>query len=287
MARAVGYIGLGIIGKPLASHLAPAGFETCVYDLLDEPVRELVAGGAVAAGSPRELAERCEIVGICVPADEHVRAVLRGEDGVLAGAAPGTVVAVHSTVLPDSVVELAEEAAAREVVLIDAPVTGGDKRAEEGVVTYLVGGDPGVLERIRPYLEASSETILHAGELGDGLRLKLALNVLSYIQWAAAHEAFLLARALGLPAELFEEAGRANGQLTELQARYLISQKLPDEIAHGEALQGWLRSQMDTAEKDLGMALQLARDHGISLPVSGLVSQQMARIYRVVDPGRR
>jgi len=282
-----GFIGLGNIGKPMASHLAPAGFETTVYDIDPAPVKELVEGGARAASSPRELAEACDVIGICVPNDDHVRSVVCGADGLLEGAAPGTVIAVHSTIQPRTVQELAASAAERGVELIDACVTGGDQRAAAGTVTYLVGGPPETIEKARPFLEPSSESIVLAGQLGNGARLKLAINVLTYIQWAAAYEAFLLAKASGLDPAVFEEAGQANGQLTELQRRFLMSHKLPEEAAASEGFQKYVTGHMNTAEKDLAWALQLGRECGISMPVSGLVSQLMARIYRVHDAGRR
>jgi len=287
MTLRAGFIGLGNIGKPLASHLAPAGFDTMVYDIAEEPVRELVAGGAKAAATPRELAENADIIGICVPEDKHVRAVMGGADGVLAGAAAGSVVAIHSTILPATAIELAEQAAASGVAILDACVTGGDQRAAEGVVTYLVGGDAEALEKARPFLDASSETIIHAGELGNGAKLKLCINVVTYLQFAAAYEGCKLAMATGLPTEVFEAAGRANGQLTELQLRYLIGVKLPKEARGSDPYQKLVRGHMLTAEKDLSWALQLARDSGLNLPVSGLVSQTMARIYGVEDDERR
>jgi 3-hydroxyisobutyrate dehydrogenase len=287
MALRAGFIGLGNIGKPMASHLAPAGFETTVFDIDDAPVQELVGGGAGAASSPREVGERADVIGVCVPNDEHVRAVVAGEEGILAGAAPGTVIAIHSTVLPRTVQALAEGAAAQGVVVLDACVTGGDQRAAAGTLTYLVGGDDAAIEAVRPFLEPSSENIIVAGALGDGAKLKLAINALTYIQWAAAYEAFSLAKASGLDPAVFEEAGCANGQLTELQTRFLISHKLPEEAAASEGFQNLVRGHMRTAEKDLSWALQLARESGIALPVTGLVSQLMARIYRVDDAGRR
>ena len=287
MTLRAGFIGLGNIGKPLASHLVPTGFETTLYDIAEEPVRELEKAGAKAAQSPRELAENADVIGICVPEDRHVRAVMTGEDGILAGASPGTVVAIHSTVLPATVLELAEQAAPRGVSLLDACVTGGEQRAAEGVVTYLVGGDASVLAKARPFLDASSETVIHAGELGNGAKLKLCINVVTYIQWAAAYEGCKLAMATGLPTEVFEEAGRANGQLTELQLRYLVGVKLPGEARASEAYQRVVRGHMHTAEKDLAWALQLARESGLTLPVSGLVSQTMARLYGVEDDQRR
>ena len=125
----VGFIGLGNQGKPIAAHLAPAGFETCVYDIAEQPVEELVAGGAKAAATPRELGERADVVGICVPEDAHVRAVVFGDDGLLAGMTPGGVILIHSTVLPETAVELGAAAAKRDVAVMDACVTGGAARA--------------------------------------------------------------------------------------------------------------------------------------------------------------
>lgn len=283
MAMRAGFIGLGNIGRPLASHLAPAGFETTVYDIDEAPVRELAAGGAKPARSPREVAANADVIGICVPEDAHVRAVLGGEDGVLAGASPGTVVAIHSTVLPATVIELAEQARAAGVRLVDACVTGGDQRAAQGVVTYLCGGDEETMQVLRPFLEPSSEQIIHAGAVGDGAKLKLCINVVTYLQWAAAFEGFMLAKASGLDTDVFEAAGRANGQLTELQQRYLSQFKLPADAVRSEGFQAYVRGHKRTAEKDLTWALQLARGAGLSLPVSGLVSQLMARLYSVVE----
>jgi 3-hydroxyisobutyrate dehydrogenase-like beta-hydroxyacid dehydrogenase len=282
-----GFIGLGNIGKPLAGRLAPGGFETTVYDLDEAPVRELVAGGARAARSAREVAEHADVVGICVPEDRHVRAVMGGPDGVLAGAKPGTVVLIHSTILPATVLEVGAEASAHGVALLDACVTGGEDRARQGTCTYLVGGDAAVLEKARPFLEKSSERIIHAGELGNGAKLKLCLNVMTYLQWAAAFEPFALARAIGLPTEVLEAAGKANGQLTDLMIRYLASQKLPDEARRSEPYQKFVRGHLHTAEKDLAWALTLAREAGVSLPAAALASQSMARIYGVEDPKRR
>ena len=287
MALRVGFIGLGNQGKPIAAHLAPAGFETTVFDVLEAPMKELAAGGARAAHSAREVAEAADVLGICVPEDEHVLAVMRGADGILAGAAPGTVLAIHSTILPETARALAEEAAAQGVAVLDACVTGGAARAAQKQLTYLVGGDAEALEKARPMLEASAVTILHAGALGNGARLKLCLNLVTYIQWAAAYESFHLARAIGLPPELLEEAGRANGQITELMVAYLAAHKLPDDARRGEPVQKLLRGHMRIAEKDLAWALKLARDAQVALPVGGLVSQLMARLYGVEDEGRR
>jgi len=288
MSIRVGFIGLGNQGKPIAAHLAPAGFETTVYDLAPEPVAELVAGGAVAAASPREVGERADVVGVCVPEDEHVRAVVLGEDGLLAGLGQGGVILVHSTILPDTAAALAEAAAPRGVAVLDACVTGGAARAQARQITYLVGGPAEAVERARPYFEATTAVpLVHAGELGNGAKLKLCINLITYIQWAAAYESMALARAIGLPQEVLEEAGRANGQLTELMTQYLVSHKVPEDVRTSDGFQALMRSHMHIAEKDLAWALQLARKSGVALPVGSLVSQSMARLYNVDDDRRR
>jgi 3-hydroxyisobutyrate dehydrogenase len=287
MSIRAGFIGLGNQGKPIAAHLAPAGFETTVYDIAEAPVRELVAGGARAAASPREVGERADVVGICVPADEHVRAVVYGADGLLAGVKPGAVIAIHSTVLPSTAIEIADAARPLGVSVIDACVTGGAARAQQKQITYMVGGDADALEKARPLLEATSAKVIHAGPLGNGAKLKLCINLITYIQWAAAYESFALAKAIGLPQQVLEEAGQSNGQLTALMIAYLAGLKLPEAVRKSEGVQKLMRSHMAIAEKDLAWVLSLARQAEVSLPVGGLVSQLMARLYGVEDPNRR
>jgi 3-hydroxyisobutyrate dehydrogenase len=287
MALRAGFVGLGNIGKPMAERLVAQGVETAVFDLAAAPVAELAAQGAKAASSLRELAAGAAVIGICVPADEHVRAVLAGEDGVLAAAAPGSVVAIHSTILPATAQAMGALAAERGVGLLDACVTGGAARALQGKLTVLAGGDAGALERARPYLEVLAERILHAGPLGDGCKLKLCINLLTYLQWLAAFEASLLAKAVGLPQEVLEEAGRSNGQLSELMIQYLALHKAPEAARRSEPMQKLLRGHMDVAEKDLAWALRLAHEAGVALPGAALASQLMARIYAVEDPQRR
>ncbi|HKA14824.1 MAG TPA: NAD(P)-dependent oxidoreductase [Myxococcota bacterium] len=287
MAIRVGFIGLGNQGKPIAAHLAPSGFETTVYDIALEPVQELVAGGARAASCPREVGERSDVIGICVPADEHVRAVVYGDDGLLAGAKPGAVIAIHSSVLPTTAIEIAGAAKAHGVAVLDACVTGGAERAKQKQITYIVGGDAQALEKVRPVFACNSVKIIHAGALGDGARLKFCINLITYLQWAAAFESFQLAKAIGLPTQVLEEAGQANGQLTPLMVNYLGGVKLPEPVRKSEPVQALMRNHMAIAEKDLAHVLTLAREAHLSLPFAALVSQSMARLYGVEDPNRR
>jgi 3-hydroxyisobutyrate dehydrogenase len=284
----VGFIGLGNMGKPVAAHLAPAGFETTVHDLAPEPVAELVAKGARAGASPREVGEHADVVGVCVPEDAHVRSVVFGSDGLLSGMKSGGVVLIHSTILPETVIEIARVAGESGIDVMDACITGGGARARARQLTYLVGGSESAFEKARAYFEATTDVApIHAGPLGQGAKLKLCINLITYIQWAAAHESAALARSIGLPQEILEAAGRSNGQITEMMIQYLAAQKLPAEAREGDAFQALMRSHMRIAEKDLAGALELARRSGVALPVGALVSQSMARLYGVIDPDRR
>lgn len=288
MSIRTGFIGLGNQGKPIAAHLAPAGFETTVYDIASAPIEELVAGGAKAAATPRELGAKADVVGVCVPEDAQVLSVTLGEDGLLAGMKPGGVVLIHSTVLPETIDEVSAAASTRDIDVLDACVTGGAARATNREITYLIGGPERAVEKARPYFDATSKIeIIYAGESGNGAKLKLCLNLMTYIQWAAAYEPMALARAIGLPLEVLESAGTANGQLTDLMKSFLVAHKLPDEPRKSEGFQDLMRGHMLIAEKDLAHALELARQAGIALPVGSLVSQSMARLYGVEDEGRR
>lgn len=282
-----GFIGLGIMGKALAGNLAPKGLPTIVYDIDEAAIRELLAGGAKPAQSGREVAQNADVIGICVPADSHVRAVLCGEEGVFAHAAAGAVVAIHSTVHPSTIEEMAAEGAARGVAVLEAPVAGGPVRAAQGDAFYMVSGDEAAYEKARPYLEAAATKILFTGAFGNAAKLKLALNVLTNLSFAASLEAMLLAKAMGLPQELFEEGGQSTTMLNALHLQYLSPYKMSEKVFRSEGLQTYLRGRMEIAQKDLGLALQMAHDHGIAMPVTGLVTQLLAKVYGVYDDALR
>jgi 3-hydroxyisobutyrate dehydrogenase-like beta-hydroxyacid dehydrogenase len=282
-----GFIGLGIMGKAIAGNLAPKGLPTIVYDLDAAAIREVVAGGAKPAQSSREVAQNADVIGVCVPADSHVRAVLSGEDGVFANAEAGAVVVIHSTVHPDTIVAMAAEGAARGIAVLEVPVAGGPIRVAQGDAFYMVSGDEGAYEKARPYLEAAAGQIIMTGALGNAAKLKLALNVLTNLSFNASLEAMQLAVAIGLPQELFEAGGQANTMLNALHLQYLSPYKMPEEVRRSENLQGYLRGRMELAQKDLGLALQMAHDHGIAMPVTGLVAQILAKVYGVYDDALR
>ncbi len=283
MTIRAGYVGLGIMGKALAKHLAPAGLPTTVRDLDEALVQELVETGAKPASSAREVAENADVIGICVPADAHVQAVMGGDDGILAGASEGTVVVVSSTVHPDTVDALAAEARPKGVAILEGPVAGGPVRAEAGDAFYMVAGDEAAFERAKPFFEASAGKILYCGELGNAAKLKLCLNVLTNLSFAAAQEGANLARALGLDIDLYTEGGQTTTMLNPLSMQYLVTQKAPKETLESDGFQAYMRGRMEIAQKDLSLALDLAGRSGVSMPFTGLGLQLAAKIYGVQD----
>jgi 3-hydroxyisobutyrate dehydrogenase len=271
----------------MALRLPAAGLETTVFDVVAEPVKELRDAGARGAASARAVAAESDVVGVCVQTDDQVRAVVAGEEGLLAGAKPGLVIVVHSTILPTTVEALSALAAKQGVEVLDACVTG-NVRAPDPNFKLFVGGAKDTIAKVRPYLHAiASDRVIETGGLGTGCKTKICVNLITYLQWTAAFEAAALARGVGVPLEVLEQAGRSNGQLTDLMISYLALFKLPEAARKSDALQTYLRTQMHVAEKDLACALQLAREAGVSLPGAALVSQLMARIYPVEEAGGR
>ena len=282
-----GFVGLGYIGKPMAQQLPRAGLEAAVFDIAAAPVQELVKSGAKAAASPAEVAAASDVVGICVQTDAQVRAVIHGEEGLLAGAKPGLVIAIHSTIQPSTAHAMSELAAKQGVEVVDACVSGNTRAADPMFKLY-VGGEEAQVEKISPYLAAiAADRVIHAGPLGSGCKAKICLNLVTYLQWLAAFEGSVLARGAGLGIEMFEKVGRSNGQLTDMMVSYLGAHKLPEAALKSDAYQHYIRTQLHNAEKDLACALDLAREVGVALPGAGLVSQLMARLYLVDDPKKR
>ena len=164
MPLKIGFIGLGTMGKPMAVNIAKAGFDLTVYDLRAEPCADLALLGAKAASSAREVAERSDIIEIVVVDDEQTERVIAGEEGLIHGARSGSIVAVHSTILPVTVRKIAAWCGGTGVDVIDAPVSGGQKGAQDKELCYMVGGGAEVLEKCRPVFATSARHIFHLGE---------------------------------------------------------------------------------------------------------------------------
>ena len=287
MSIRAGFIGLGNIGEPMAERLIAAGIPTTVFDVRESAMQTLSDAGAETANSCRELAAGSDVIGVCVRDDADVREAVLGDDGALAGAAAGSVIAIHSTILPSTVLEVGAAAAELGVGVLDACITGGAAGARQGTLTYIVGGEKAHLERCRPAFESSAKQIIHTGALGSGAATKLCNNLMTYQGFLAAFEATLLARSAALSQDALEEVGRSNGNLNDQQLAFLALHKVPAEQRTSDSFQQMLRGFLDLADKDLRVTLAFAREHGVALPGTGLCQQVMARVYGVEDERQR
>jgi 3-hydroxyisobutyrate dehydrogenase len=201
----VGFIGLGSQGGPMARRIVEAGCETTLWARRPATLQPFADTPAKVAESPAELAAASDLVCLCVVGDADIEEITRGEDGLLAAMKPGGVIAVHSTVHPDTCRELAKQAGAQGVSVIDAPVSGGGPAASEGRLLVMVGGDADVVERCRPVFETYADPVVHLGDLGSGQTTKLLNNLLFTANLGTAATALSLADALGVSPDRFTE----------------------------------------------------------------------------------
>jgi len=273
----VGFIGLGRMGEPIANNVLAAGFDLVVYDVREAALAKLVERGANAAHSPREVAQNVELIELVVVDDAQVDAVLTGNRGVFAGAHAGSIVAIHSTVLPDTVKRLAQVGVTRGIQVIDAPVSGGETGAREKSLCYMVGGDAALLERCREVFSTSASQIFHTGELGSGAAAKMLIQVVTCINMLAASEAELLADRCGLNFATMQDVLKASSGQSFVAENWLNRFKLsqdPMEIR---------RRRSEVFQKSLGPALELARQLGLSLTGAELAERSMARLMGIED----
>lgn len=261
---AVGFIGLGNIGRPMAKQLLKQAEPVYVFDVVPAASAELVTLGANAAAGPAELAAQCGIIGICVRDDKDVDALLYGSDGILANAQAGTVIAIHSTVTQDAILRWHRDALKLGLHVIDAPITGGAAGAEAGTLCYMVGGDEAVIERCRPVFLCSGSKIVHGGAIGTGIALKLCNNLMTYAAFVAVHEGFKLAAACGLAPEKLLEVGQANGVVTQQMAAFIGGRNAM--AGNPEMLQQVFGPHAALGTKDLAAALQTAEKLSVALP---------------------
>ena len=219
--QTVGFIGLGRMGRPMAKNLLKKGFSLVVHSRSRPPVEDLVAAGAKAAGSPAEVARHCEVLITMLPDSSDVTLVLSGPQGVFEGLRPGMVIVDMSTISSVVAWQLAEQAAARGASMLDAPVSGGEIGAINATLVTMVGGDPAVLERVRPIFAAmgNPERIVHIGPSGAGQLCKTCNQLVIGGTLAAVGEAFALARKAGVDAAKVREAllgGFASSRVLEV-----------------------------------------------------------------------
>jgi len=215
----VGFIGLGSQGGPMARRIIEGGYPTTLWARRPATLELFADTPATLAESPAELAATSDLVCLCVVGDADIDEITGGEHGLLAAMKPGSVIAVHSTVHPNTCRELAEKAGALGVSVIDAPVSGGGPAAAEGRLLVMAGGDASVVERCRPVFETYADPVVHLGELGSGQTTKLLNNLLFTANLGAAATALSLASALGVdPDRLSEVVSQSSGNSFALNA---------------------------------------------------------------------
>jgi 2-hydroxy-3-oxopropionate reductase len=271
MAERVGFIGLGIIGKPMARNLMEAGHELTVYNRSPEKAEELGEAGATVAASPREAAENSDVVITMLPDSPQVREVVAGEDGVLEGIGEGSLLIDMSTISPVVTEELAEAVKQKGASMLDAPVSGGDVGAIEGTLSIMVGGDEEDFERARPLFEAMGKTVTHVGPTGAGQVTKAANQIVVALTIEAVSEALVLGSKGGVAPEKILEVlsgGLAGNKVMEVKREKFLTHKFDPGF----------RSELH--HKDLGIALAAGREYGVVLPVTALVDQMLLSMRR-------
>ena len=270
MVKKVGFIGLGTMGKAMATNVAKAGFDLMVYDLRQEPLKELAALGAKIAQSPKEIGQHGSVVEIAVVDDAQVEeVVLKEGSGVLAGAQPGSVIAIHSTIHPDTAKKLAPVARRKDMDVVDAQMSGGERGAKARSLCFMVGGRKDSFDKCRPVLTASGPNVFHMGDVGTGSMTKLAQQTIVLINMLSAHEGMLLAEKAGIQLEAFQELVRVSSGQSSMADDWLRF-KETQRVDPG--------NRADNFYKGVGPALELAHTLGAPLPGLALARQLLGRV---------
>ena len=262
----VGFIGLGLMGKPMALNLVKAGYELVVHSRSRGPVDALAAAGAVVGNGPADVARQCGVVITMVPDSPDVEQVLAGPGGVFEGMRPGTVLVDMSSISPVVTRRLAAAAAERGATMLDAPVSGGEIGAVSGTLSIMIGGDAAAVEQVRPLFDVmgNPERVVHVGESGAGQICKVCNQMAIGGALAVVGELMALARKAGVDPAKVREAllgGFAASRVLEVHG---------ERILKGNYKPGFKAALYD---KDMGIALQTARANGVPVPVTAVVAQ--------------
>jgi 2-hydroxy-3-oxopropionate reductase len=253
----VGFIGLGIMGLPMAGHLIAAGHTLHVYDLNPEPMRELASRGALACSSSKEVAQQSDMIITMVPDTPDEEAVLFGKDGVAEGLRPGTIVVDMSSISPIATKEFAQKLEVLGARMLDAPVSGGQVGAQNATLSIMVGGPGDLFDQVNPYFQLIGQNIVHVGGNGDGQTCKVANQILVALTIEAVAEALLFASKAGADPAKVRQAllgGFAQSRILELHGQRMLDRNFTPGF------------RVRLHQKDLNLALQGARSLGLSLP---------------------
>lgn len=269
MPDTIGFIGLGIMGRPMAHNLLKAGFPLVVQNRHQEVTDEFLAAGTRSGAQPRDIAASCDVVVTMLPGPAQVEEVLLGPGGIIEGAHAGLVVIDMSTIAPVVASTLATRLAERSITMLDAPVSGGDMGAIAATLSIMVGGDEATFRRCLPIFQALGKTIVHVGGNGTGQVVKACNQIVVALVIEAVSEALVLGSKAGVePARILQVLGGG------LAANRVMELRGASMLAHDFTPGGRVRFH----HKDLGFALETARRYGVSLPATALVDQMFASL---------
>ena len=264
MVKKVGFVGLGIMGLPMAGNLLKAGYELCVYDVVQPAVEQAVAQGATAAASPKEVAQNSEVIITMLPSEAIAEQVILGSDGLIEGMAPGSAVVDMSTISPTGAKKIAAALKEKGLNMIDAPVSGGDVGAKEASLSIMAGGDEATFEKVRPLLEKMGKNVNLVGDSGAGQVSKACNQIVVGLAIAAVAEALVFAKKNGVDPAKVRNAllgGFAQSRVLELHGQRMLDRNFtPGGKVH-------------LHKKDTEIAVEAAKQLGIYLPCNALLSQ--------------
>jgi len=262
----IGFIGLGIMGKPMAKNLLKAGHTLVVYDVVAAPVKELVEAGATAGTSPSDVASRNDLIITMLPNSPHVKKAVLGEGGVIEGARPGSVLVDMSSIAPLASREVAAELAKKGVEMLDAPVSGGEPKAIDGTLAIMVGGKEAIFEGVKDVLLKMGASAVLCGDIGAGNVTKLANQIIVALNIAAMSEAFVLATKAGVDPERVFNAIKGG-----LAGSTVLNAKAP-MVLEGNYKPGF---RIELHIKDLQNALDTAHENGTPIPLTAQIMEIM------------
>lgn len=262
----VGFIGLGIMGKPMVRNLLKAGHEVVVFDVMQENVEEAAAAGAVPVQSSKAVAQQCKTIITMLPNSPHVKAAVMGENGVLEGAQEGSILIDMSSIAPLASQEISRACAGKGVKMIDAPVSGGEPKAIDGTMSIMAGGEKEVFDQVYDLLMVMGGSAVHCGDIGAGNTTKLANQVIVALNIAAVSEAFMLSTKAGVdPMKVFDAIKGGLAGSTVMDAKVPM-------ITAGNFNPGF---KIDLHIKDLNNALETGHGVGAPLPMTALAMEML------------
>lgn len=262
----IGFVGLGIMGKPMSKNLIKAGHQLVVYDIVAKPLEELKQAGAEVAASPSEVASKANIIITMLPNSPHVKQAILGEKGVAEGAKPGALVVDMSSIAPLVAREVGAELAKKGIRMLDAPVSGGEPKAIEGTLSIMVGGAQADFDEMLPIFKAMGSSAVLTGGLGAGNVTKLANQIIVALNIAAVSEALVLATKAGVDPNLVYQAirgGLAGSTVLDAKAPLMMDRKFNPGF------------RINLHIKDLGNVLETSHEVGVPLPLSAAVMEIM------------